>query len=130
MRLARLGAHLLAERGEALPRSAVGDLPLDPRQSLPDAGDLAARLPAAAEHAQTRGALASEVLRRDAARSAGAELPELVRLDHAGELRRLCVEEQDDKRRPARQPGVGFHSRETKLAIDRRHHGEDTFLEP
>ena len=60
---------------------------------------LALGLPAAAEHAERRGAGSGEILRGDAARGAGPELAELVRLDHRRHLRPQ-VEEDDDERHP------------------------------
>ena len=101
--LAGLGADLAAELGEATPRAAVGDDGLDPRQRLADRRHLAARLPAAADHAQRRGALAREVLRRHAARRAGAQLAELVRLDHGDVLR--ASRSRTGARRSARPRG-------------------------
>ena len=74
VRLAGLGACLPAELGEARWRPAVGDDALDPRQGLTNAGDLATRLPAAAQHAEGGNVLAGEVLRRYAAGGARAEL--------------------------------------------------------
>src|SRR5207253_431752 len=50
--LARLGSDLGAELTQPRLAAAVGNYLLDPGQRLPDAGDLAARLPATADHAQ------------------------------------------------------------------------------
>ena len=57
---------------------------LDPGQRLTDAGDLAPCLPAAAEHAESGSVFAGEILGRDSAGGAGAELAQLVCLDHGG----------------------------------------------
>src|SRR5205814_2054026 len=103
-RLARLGARLRTELRESLRRPAVGDDALDARQGLEDAGDLAPRLPPAADHAEARRTRPRQVLRRNAAGGAGPELAQLVRLDHRRKLRRPRVEEDDDERRPAREP--------------------------
>src|SRR4051812_697822 len=124
MGLAWLGAGLLAELRQALGRPAVGDHPLDARQCLADTGDLAARLPAAAEHAERRRAFPGEVSRGYAAGGAGAELAELVSFDYARELGLLRVEENDDERRPGRQPRVGLDARQAELPVNRRHHSE------
>ena len=70
--------------------AAVGDDPLDPRQRRADARDLRLGLPAAADHAERRRARPGEVLRRDPARRAGAQLAERVGLDHRDELRRVA----------------------------------------
>src|SRR5581483_6857554 len=82
VRLGGLAAVLAAERLEPLPVAAVDDHALDPRQRLPDAGDLRGGLPAAADHPEARRAGTREVARRDAGGRAGAQLPELVGLDH------------------------------------------------
>src|SRR5207237_8797316 len=64
--LARLGSDLGAELTQPPLAAAVGNDLLDPGQCLPDAGDLAARLPATADHAQRGGPVTREVLRSDA----------------------------------------------------------------
>ena len=103
---------------------------LDPGQRLTDAGDLAPCLPAAAEHAQGRSVVTGEILGRDTAGGAGAELAQLVRFDHARELGPRDVEEHDDERRPPGQPRVRLHPGEAELAVDRRHHREGAVLQP
>ena len=116
-----LGPELLAERGELLLGSAVGDDLFDPRQRLADARDLALRLPAAADHAERSRVRLGQVLRSHAAGRAGAQLPQLVRLDHPGELPLAEVEEDDDEPRPVRAPQVGLEPRETQLLVHRGH---------
>ena len=110
VRLALLGANPLAELLESFLRPAVDDDVLDRRHGLPDALHLALGLPAAAEDAERRDAGSSEELRGDAARGAGPELAELVRLDHPAALGALEVEQADDERRPARKPRVGLQA--------------------
>src|SRR5438876_243277 len=99
VRLDGLRTDLLAEGPEASLRAAVGDDALDRGDRGPDARHLAPGLPAAADHAEGGRAGPREVLRRDAARPAGAKLAELVRLDHSGELARFCAEQRDDEAR-------------------------------
>ena len=120
--VAGLGAELLAERGELLLGAAVGDDLFDPRHRLADARDLALRLPAAADHAERSRVRLGQVLRRDAAGRAGPQLPQLVRLDHRGELSLLQVEEHDHERRPARLEDVRLETGEAELLVDGPHH--------
>ena len=122
--LAGLGADLLAEREQALLGPAVGDDPLDRRQRLADARDLALRLPAAADHAERARAFAGEVLRRDPARCAGAQLAHPVRLDHRRELGPGQVEEHDDERRARRQGRVRLEAGQSQLLVHRGHDRE------
>jgi hypothetical protein len=126
---ARLGLDLLAERAETLLVPAVSDDRLDRRQRLSNARDLAPRLPAAADHPERRRGVPREVLRRDTACCARAQLAELVRLDHGRELRFLGVEEDDHEGRAALEPRVRLQSGEPELTVDGRHHGEGSALE-
>ena len=102
---------------------------LDPRQGLADARDLGARLPAAADDPERRRALAGEELRRNAARRSGAQLPELVGLDHARDLGLLGVEEDDDEGRPLLEPRVRLQPGEPELVVDRGHQREQPALD-
>ena len=122
--LARLGADLLAERAQALLRAAIGDDALDPRQRFADAGDLALGLPAAADDAERPGLRLGQILGRNAAGGAGAQLAHPVGLDHARHLGLLGVEENDDERRPAGEPCVRLHAGEPELAVGSGHDGE------
>jgi hypothetical protein len=126
----RLGADPLAEALEPLLAAAVRDDALDRRHRRANRGDLALGLPAAADHAQRSRPRARQVLGRDAARSAGPELPEPVRLDHGDELGAARLEEEDDEAdiRVAER-GVGLEAGVAELSVGRRHHGEDPAFE-
>ena len=102
MTLAGLGSDFLAEGAEALLGAAVGDDAFDAGECRADAGDLALRLPAAAEDAERARVLPREVLRRDPAGGTRSQLAELVGLDHRGQLRTLEVEEEHAEGRAAR----------------------------
>src|SRR5690349_13394309 len=115
MALAGLGAELLAELRKPLLAAAVGEDALDPGKRLADRGDLAASLPAAADHAERGRTLTREMLRGDAAGGTRAQLPELVGLDHRGDLGALGVEEHDHERRPALEPRIRLEPREPEL---------------
>ena len=120
----------LAERGEPLGRSAVGDDALDRRHGSADARDLGLGLVAAAEHAERSGPVTGQVASCDPARRPRAQPAELVGLDHGGELGLLGVEEADDEGRSGRRCRVELAAGEPELAIGRRHVRERSFLEP
>ena len=123
VRLGRLAVVLAAERGEPLGVAAVDDDALDRRHRRADARDLRRRLPAAADHAEARGALPGEVARRDGRGRAGPQLPELVGLDHRLEPRRRSSEKSTTTNGvPARRPGVRLEPGVAELAVDARHH--------
>src|SRR5581483_4599490 len=116
-RLGGLAAVLAAERLEPLPVAAVDDHALDPRQRLPDAGDLRGGLPAAADHPEARRAGTREVARRDAGGRAGAQLPELVGLDHRLEAGLGQLEEEHGEDRAAVGPDVRLEARVAELRV-------------
>src|SRR5207247_11235239 len=91
--LGRLRVQATAEVFQPLAGAAVREDTLDRRHGRPDRGDLALGLPAAADHPKSLRARAREVLRSDAARRSGAELPEPVGLDHRRELGPAGLEE-------------------------------------
>ena len=122
--LAGFGADLLAEREQALLRPAVGDDLLDPGQRLPDARDLALGLPAAADDAERARVRLGQVLRRDPARGAGAQLAHPVGLDHGRQLAPLEVEEHDDERRARRKSRVRLEAGQSELLVHRGHDRE------
>ncbi len=128
--LARLGSVLLAERREPLLVAAVGDDALDARKRGADRGELRLGLPAAADQPEAPRARAGEMLRGDAARRAGAELAELVRLDHRDELGRVGAEEENDEARAVAEAGVDLRAGVAELEIGRRHHGKRSLLQP
>ena len=102
--LARLGARLVAELGQALWRPAVGDDALDRRQRRANRRDL--RLRPASRSRARRGCAApsrARYLPRHPLAAPVRSWPICVRLDHAGELSLLEIEEDDDERRPAGQ---------------------------
>src|SRR5215210_6789809 len=119
MTLAALGSDLLAKGAEILLRAAIGHDALDPGHGLSDARHLALGLPATADDAERARVPLGEVLAGDAARCPGAQLSQLVGLDHGRELRTLGVEEDDDERRSARQPRIRLHPGEPELVVDR-----------
>ena len=124
MRLGRLGAHARAEVLEARFGPAEGDDVLDRRNRRADARHLRLRLESAAEDAEPRRAVPREMLRRDAARGAGAQLPEDVRLDHADAPAVSGVEEDDDER-----GDVCLHAGDAEAAVDRAHERERSTFE-
>ena len=130
MALSRLGAVLLAEGAQPLLRPAVRDDALELRQRGADARELRLRLPAAADHAEAARAALREVLRRDAARRAGAQLAELVRLEHRDELGRVGAEEEDDEARAVAKAGVDLRARVAELEVGGGHDRERSALEP
>ena len=70
-----------------------------------------------------------EVLGRDAAGGARAQLAQLVGLDHRRQLGLLRVEEDDDERGATRQPRVGLDARQPELAVGGGHDGERAVAE-
>ena len=70
------------------------------------------------------------MLCRDTARSARAQLTELVGLDHRDELRRIRAKQRNDEARAVGEAGVHLRSCVAELEIRRRHHRERTVLEP
>ena len=100
VRLGRLAAVLAAELGEPLGVPAVDDDALD-RRARPRGCTRSATRPASRSRSR-RGSRRPprEVARRDARGGAGAELPELVGLDHRLEPRR-CVEREEQRPRTA-----------------------------
>ncbi len=68
--------------------------------------------------------------RRDAAGRTGAQLAELVRLDHGNELVRCGAEEQHDEVRAASTGRVDLRAGEAELEIRRGHHRERAVVEP
>ncbi len=114
----------------ALRRAAVGDRPLERRHGGADAGELRLRLPAAADQPDARCAAAREMPRGDPARGAGAQLAELVRVDHGDELRRVGAEEQHLEARAGAEAGVDLRARVAELEVGRGHHRERALLEP
>ncbi len=82
-----------------------------------------------ADHAECRRALLREKPRGHARRRAGAELPELVGLDHRLEPRFLEREEHDDERCAHGCPRVRLQPRVPELAVDARHHRELAVVE-
>src|SRR5213078_4219653 len=127
--LPRLGAVLLAERAQPLLRPAIGDDALDLRHRGLDAGELRLRLPPAPDHAEAGRTLGREVPRRDAARRTGAQLPELVRLEHRDELRRVGTEEKDGEARSVAKARIDLGARVTELEIGGGHDRERSLLE-
>ena len=77
-----------------------------------------------------RRAAGGEVPGRDAARRTGAQLAELVRLEHRDELRRVGAEEEDDEARAVAEARVDLRSRVAELEIGGGHDRERSFLEP
>ena len=94
------------------------------------ARDLGLGLVAAADHAERAGTGLREVPRRDAARGAGAKLPEPIRLDDRDERGRLRVEEADDEGRAVRRRRVQLPARKAEPVIRRRHVRERALREP
>ena len=130
MALPRLGTVRLAERAQVLLRPAIGDHALELGKRDADGGELRLGLPAAADQAQAARAAPREVPCGDPARRAGAQLAELVRVDHGDELRRVGTEEQDHKAGALAEAGVDLRAREHELEVDGGHHGERPVLEP
>jgi hypothetical protein len=87
------------------------------------------RLPAATDHAETPGAVAGEVLRRDPARGAGAALAECIGLEHCGERAALELEQADHEGELAADDRVGLQPRIAEPAIGRRHDRERPLVE-
>jgi hypothetical protein len=128
--LAGLRADLLAELGQPVLAATVGDDGVDRRQRRPNRRDLAARLPAAADHAQRAGAIAREVLRRNTAGRAGPQLAELVGFDHRDGLGRLGLEEEHHEVHALPPGRVRLQPGQADPAVDGPHHREETVLEP
>ena len=100
-------AHARAEGGELVRLAGIDLHPLE----RPHGGqrlDLALRLPAGAEDARHLRVGAREVLRRHAARGAGADHAEEVRLDDGVEVAALGVEGVDDEADALPARGVGL----------------------
>jgi hypothetical protein len=66
---------------------------------------------------------------QNAARRSGAQLTELVRLDHGLERAAFELEEADDEREPPVDEHVALQPRDTQLAICRSHHREVAALD-
>ena len=77
-----------------------------------------------------RAPLRGEVLRRDPARRAGAQLAELVGLEHRDELGRVGAEEEDDEARAVAEAGVDLRARVAELEVGGGHDRERALLEP
>jgi hypothetical protein len=73
----------------------------------------------------SHAAAAREPRGRDRGRGGGAEPAEQLGFDDCREPRFGDREQDDEERRPARQPRVGLEPREAELAVDAGHHGED-----
>jgi hypothetical protein len=58
-----------------------------------------------------------EVLRRDAARRPGAQLAELVRLEHRDELGRVGAKEEDGEARAVAEAGVDLRAGVAELEV-------------
>ena len=130
MALPRIGSHVLTERRKALRRAAVGDDALDGRQRGTDALDLGHRLLAATENPERSRAILREMARCHTARSARAQAAEVVGLDHGYTLRRLRVEETDEKGRTMRRRRVQLPPGEPESGVDGGHVCERSLLEP
>ena len=99
--LAGFGADPVAEREQALLGPAVRDHPLDRRQRLADAGDLALRLPAAADDRRASALRASRgASPRHRSRRPVRSWPIRSASITAASSALLQVEEDDDERRP------------------------------
>ena len=77
-----------------------------------------------------RRALGREVPGRDAARRTGAQLAELVRLEHRDELRGVGAEEEDDEARTLAEAGVDLRACVAELEVGGSHDGERTAFQP
>ena len=102
---------------------------LDRRDRRADARDLRLRLEAAADDPEPARARARKVLRRDAARRAGTQLAEHVRLDDCDAVAALGIEQHDDERGVAGDRAVGLAPGEAEPAVDRRHDRKRAALE-
>ena len=123
VRLGRLAAVRLAERGEPRGVAAVDD----GRARAPgSAARMHATCDSACQPQPITPRLAAsglrEVPRRDRGRRAGAELPEPVGLDHGLEPPVEREEHDDERDRPGRRPGVRLEPGVPELAVDAGHH--------
>ena len=110
--------------------AAVDDRRRDVRKRRADGGDLRLGLVPAADHAEADGALLREMLRRHAARCAGAQPAELIGLDHREHVVPLRMEQHEHELRAARAGGVRLHAGDAEAEVGGRHHGQPAFLEP